>query len=255
MREWIVGMARLGYAAKGLLYITVGAIAALAAFGADNPEGAKGATAELVDHPVGALLVALIATGLLGYAAWRLVRAIANPEHDSPGSRFYSVCTAAIHLFLLGSIISVLRGAPDNGDSAPHWTARALAAPFGRWLVLITGAALIGNGLWQVYKAITIKLDDDLDFSAMRDFVRRITVPVARLGMTARGVVFGLIGGSLGLAALRSSPAEANGVQRVLIELSEERHGQWLLAAVGVGFVSYGIYELIRATYRRVRTP
>jgi hypothetical protein len=252
--EWVVAMARFGYAAKGLLYLAVGGIAARAAFGADSPEGAKGATVELVEHPIGALLVGLIAAGLLGYAAWRLVRAIANPEHDQTGSRIYSVFTAIVHLVLLGSIVSVLMGSRDNGDSAAHWTARALAAPFGRWLVLAVGVSLISNGIWQVYKAVNAKLDDELDFNAMKEFVRIITVPVARAGMTARGVVFALIGGSLGLAALRSNPGEANGVQRALTEVAGKQHGQWMLAAIGVGFVAYGVYELIRATYRRVHT-
>lgn len=252
--EWVVAMARLGYAAKGLLYLTVGIIAARTAFGADEAEGAKGAASELMSHPVGALLVGLIATGLLGYSAWRLVRAIANPERDKPGSRIYSVFTAIVHLVILSSIVSVLLGSRDNGDSTPHWIARGLSAPFGRWLVLGVGVGLVANGLWQIYKAITVKLDDDLEFAQMNRFVRKITVPVARAGMTARGVVFALIGGSIGLAALRFRPSEANGLQQTLTGLLDEKYGQWMLGAVGTGFMAYGVYELIRATYRRVRT-
>ena len=252
--EWVVAMARFGYTAKGLLYIAVGAIAARASLGADRPEGARGTASELLQHPVGALIVGLIATGLLGYSAWRLVRAIANPEDDHAGSRIYSVFTAFVHLSLFITVVSAILGRPDNGDGAVAWTARALNSPMGRWIVLSVALGLVMNGLWQIYKAMIGKLDDDLKLFEMSDLVRTITRWGARAGMAARGVVFGLIGVSVAIAALQRDPSEARGLDRMLESILGARYGKWLLTAVAVGFVAYGVYELSRATYRRVRT-
>lgn len=254
-RGWVVVMARLGYTAKGLVYLVMGGTAARAAFRSDEPEGAKGAVTEMLGHPIGAMLVVLIMAGLVGYSLWRLLRATVNPENDSVGSRLYSVMTATVHLALFGTIASAVWHDERGGsEGAEHWTARAFAQPLGRWLVLAIGIGFLMNGFWQIYKAITTKLDDDLDLGRMNDFVRWVTRAGARAGMTARGVVFGLIGGSLGLAAAQVDASEARGIGRVLDDVLNAPYGQFLLGAIATGFIAYGTYELLRAVYRRVRT-
>ena len=253
--EWVRGMARFGYAAKGLLYISLGSIAARASFGSDRPEGWKGTVTDLLGHPIGALLVAVIALGLFGYASWRLLRAVANPESDHVGSRIYSVFTAIVHYVMFGTVVSAIFGSrEDGGDAARLWTARAFAQPMGRWLVLAVAIGLVTNGLWQIFKAARGKIDDDLQLYKMSEAIRKMTFIVARAGMTARGVVFGLIGLSLLFAAVQVDPSEAHGLDRMLESILDRRFGQLWLAAVASGFIAYGIYELTRATYRRVKT-
>jgi hypothetical protein len=34
--------------------------------------------------------------------------------------------------------------------------------------------------------------------------------------------------------------------------LERQPYGKWLLALVGLGFVSYGVYEFVNARYRKI---
>ena len=43
-----------------------------------------------------------------------------------------------------------------GGSSKQDWTAMVLQQPFGRWLVGIAGAVIIGIGFWRLYQAYKI---------------------------------------------------------------------------------------------------
>ena len=78
---WIERLARVGFAAKALLYGIVGVLAFRAAFSSGGATiGSRGALASLVRHPFGGIVLIVIAAGLFGYAAWRLIEAWVDPE-------------------------------------------------------------------------------------------------------------------------------------------------------------------------------
>jgi hypothetical protein len=253
---WLEGLARIGYSAKGVVYAAIGLVTIRAAVGAATPTGYRGAVLELLKLPVGALLVGLLAAGLLGYAGWRLVRAVANPEHDSPHSRLYSAATALLHLSVFVGVLGVLLGSrSDGGDgSAREWTARALAQPMGHWIVVGVGIGFLAGAFWQFYKTVTARLDDELELGRMRSWLRSLTMGAARAGMLARSLIFGLIGLSLLRAGLRYDAGSAHGLPGALRELESARFGPLLLSGVAAGLIAYSVYQFILAKYRRVPT-
>jgi hypothetical protein len=255
-RAWLVTVAAAGFVAKGLMYIAVGALAARAAFGVDEPTGTRGVADRMREHPLGFVLMLAIAVGLLGYAVWRIVRAATDSEDDTMWKRLAGFGTAAVHLFILVGVVQVLLGwsASQDDQSTEHWTARVLAQPYGRWLVVAVGVGLVVRGLSQMYKAAINKLDDELDFAAMEKPARRVIPWVARGGMLARAVVFVVGGSSLASAGVQLDPQNADGVPGILSGIGDAPFGQWLLATVAVGFVAYGLYQLVLARYRTVPT-
>jgi len=71
-------------------------------------------------------------------------------------------------------------------------------------------------------------------------------------GLSARGVVFGIIGVFLIQAALHSNAGEALGLSGALRALEQQSYGQWVLGIVALGLVAYGFYMLVLARYRRI---
>ncbi|MFO7587843.1 MAG: DUF1206 domain-containing protein [Gemmatimonadota bacterium] len=69
------------------------------------------------------------------------------------------------------------------------------------------------------------------------------------MGLTARGVVFGILGGFFVAAAVQHDPSKTAGLVRVLGSL---RDTPWLLGLIGAGLVGYAIYQWVKARYRLI---
>ena len=72
-----------------------------------------------------------------------------------------------------------------------------------------------------------------------------------RVGYVAKGVALVVLGALFVLAAVRSDPQEAGGLDQALRTIGEQPFGQVLLVAVGAGFVAFGIFCGVRARYAR----
>jgi hypothetical protein len=259
----IVALARAGYAAKGVTYGLVGALALLAAFGSrGTTTGSKGALATLLDEPFGQVILAVISVGLAGYALWCFVRTIIDPEDDGNdakgiGKRAFQFAKGVVHVMLVLAVVGMIRGTGGGSDDdrgIERWTTKLMSFPLGIWLVGMVGAGVIAYGVRQLYRAWTVDLDDQLSLGRMGAPAHRWALRVSRFGMAARGVVFGVIGVLLISAALKANPNEATGVGGALRALQQQPDGSALLALVALGLIAYGVYELIRARYRRIET-
>lgn len=257
--DWFEGMARVGFVAKGLVYILVGVLAAAAAWGSGAAEGSEGALRSLVDEPFGQVILGAVALGLACYALWRFTSATANPEDHGVGHRLLDAGKAFLHL---GLAVEAARmawpgggGGGGNEERASHWSARAMAQPVGEVAVGVVGLIVVGYGVAQIYRGFTADLDERLELGRLSVRGRRWVVRLGRAGLAARGVVFGVIGGFLVLAAVQSDPGEARGVGGALRTIEQQAYGPWLIGIVGLGLICYGIYQLVRARYRRIVRP
>jgi len=88
--------------------------------------------------------------------------------------------------------------------------------------------------------------------SSLSVFVKRCIKVTGRLGYTARGLVYCLVGCFFVIAALLSNPSEAGGLQKALEILMEQPFGPYLIAGVGVGVIMFGRYCELEARYRKV---
>lgn len=261
---WVVGLARFGFAARGVVYVIIGVLAARSAMGKrGSAEGTEGALAEILQAPGGRAMLGLVAVGLVGYALWRLVEAALDPDHvgtDGKGivKRAAYALSGVIHVALaLTAARMALAGSSAGSGSgegnADSWTARLMEAPAGRYLVIAVGLGFLGFGAYQLRKAVKADVHKGLDLSSLSVSTREWAVRAARAGLAARGVVFGIIGVFLVQAGLRYDPNRALGLEGALENLRTRPYGPWLLGAVGVGLVGYGLFEIVKARYRRIR--
>ena len=258
----ITFLARAGYAAKGVVYGLVGGLSLLEVVGSrGETTGSKGALRSLLDQSFGQILLSVMAAGLAGYALWCFVRAVFDPERDGNdakglGKRAFQFAKGIVHVGLVVAVVQMIRGTGDGGGGddtgVEKWTAWLMSFPQGIWLVGLAGAGVIAYGARQLYRAWTTDLDDQLSLGRMGPAAHAWTIRFSRFGMAARGVVFGVIGTFLVIAALHSDPTEAKGVGGALQALQRQPYGPVLLGIVALGLISYGAYELIRARYRRI---
>lgn len=253
---WVERLARMGYAARGIVYVIVGLVAAQAAMGKrGDVADQRGAFSEIAARPGGKVVLGLLAVGLLGYALWRFVEAGLDPERDGAGKRALYVLSGAIHVGLALTAARMAMGSSrgGGGNGPASWTARAMEAPAGRWLVALAGLGIAAFGAYQLVQAYRAELDKRLDLSPMSPPVRTWAVRAARAGLAARGVVFGIVGFFLVQAALHHNPGETRGMGGALAALRDAGYGPWLLGLVALGLIGYGVSELVKARYRRIQ--
>lgn len=260
-RPAIEVLARAGYAAKGVVYSLVGGLALIAAAGyGGSTTGSRGALRTLLDKPYGLAMLAIVALGLAGYTLWCFVRALLDPERkgrDARGlaKRAVHFLKGLIHAALVVAVVGMMRGSGrDRGDNAEarDWTAWLMSFPLGIWLVGATGVGFILFGLRQLYRAWQVDVDEPLDLGKMGVKAHRWTARFSRLGMASRGVVFGIIGTFLVIAARHENPGSARGVGGALDAVRAQPYGAALLAVVAVGLIAYGCFQFVLARYRRI---
>jgi hypothetical protein len=260
LAPWIERLARVGYAAKGVVYILIGALAARAAAGTGGrTTDSRGALVTIGQGELGTVLLAVIAAGLLGYAAWRFIAAATDAEgqgHDGKGvaKRLAGAGRGALYVGLAVQAVRLIQGtgSGSSGSGAEDWTARLMGAPFGRWLVAGVGCGIIAYALYQLYRAYAAKVRKHLDLGRLSAATQSAIVAIGRFGIGARGVVFLVVGWFLIRAARQTDASEASGIGEALDTLERQPHGAWLLGIVAVGLVAYGIYQLVNARYRRI---
>ena len=255
---WVERLARVGYAAKAVLYITIGILAAQAAFGpGGRTTDTQGALRVVHDMTFGRIVLLVIAAGLLGYALWRLVEAAVDP--DGRGSNLKGLALRAgfaIRGLFHGALgVGAFRAAlgdrsAGSNDQAREVTASVFRVPAGE-LVIYAGAAFVaGYGVYQLYRSYASKLGRQLELGALSGEMRPWVVRVSRFGIAARGVIFCLIGLFLARAAHQHDAREVGGVRESLNMLADL--GRWPFAVVALGLIAYGVYEMVNARYRRI---
>jgi hypothetical protein len=258
--DWLEWAGRAGLATRGVLYLTVGILAAQIAFG-DTGERAdrQGALQAVARQPLGRLLIAILAVGMAGYAVWRLVLAVADPGdrgQDASGlaRRAGDLGRGAIYL---GGVATALplalgRGGGSSGGKEQDWTARALALPGGRWLVGSVGILVIAAALWNGWKGVSGKWREQLETSEMSKTEKKWAEPIAIGGLIGRMLVFGLVGGFLLRAAVRYDPHDGVGLDAALKDVRGKAYGPWALLAFALALMLFGAFSLLQARWRRV---
>lgn len=254
-------LGRLGYAAKGVVYLVVGGLAVQTALGSGGQTTDKqGALAHIAQLPFGVVLLGVLIVGLLGYALWQGLRAALDADHKGSDAKgiFARLMYAGIAVIYVGFSISAMQllmsgeGSQGSSEKTQGWTAWLMGQPFGTWLVVLGGLAVIANGCAQLTRAFKSDLTDDLHLTDVGAQHSTLVTRIGRAGYAARGVAFLMIGGFLVGAAWHHNPSEAQGLDGILATLAAQPFGPYLLGAVALGLAAYGLFALVEARYRRM---
>ncbi|MEG5160156.1 DUF1206 domain-containing protein [Microcoleus sp. AT3-A2] len=258
---WFERLARLGYASKGLVYFIVGFLAAQAVFSmGGRTTDTSGALSEIVSQPFGKFLLFLVTIGIIGYALWRIVQTILDPEHQGQkmdakriAQRIgYALSALAYAGLALTAVKLIMGSGGGNSNTTQDLTAQILAQPFGQWLVGLAGSIVIGVGFSYFYEAYKAKFRRHFKLDEMSQTEQTWATRLGRFGIAARGVVFVIIGFFLIQAARLSDASQTKGLGDVLGILAQQPFSPVILALVPLGLIAYGIYSIIEARYRRI---
>jgi hypothetical protein len=262
LSPWERWIAHAGYGSEGLLYLLIGAFGLSATLDTSrHPNGTQGVFRRLSLTAPGELLLAVVALGLASFVTWQLLITLRDPEHRGDRERRFRPMIRTGHFFnaALASLIvleamRILFGVRDTGSGERgqrQWIARAFEVPLGRYVVGTVGIGIFLYGLYGCYRAATRSRDSTVDLGRTR--LRPLIQALGIYGLLSRGVMFALIGAYLARAAWWHHPQYAVGVAGALAALRQQPYGGWMLGTVTTGLMSYGLWQIVKEPYRRLR--
>jgi hypothetical protein len=237
--------ARLGYLARGIVYLLLGYFALATGGG----EGTATVIERLRDVPGGSLLLVLISVGLVGYGLFRLYSGWLDLNGDGSDlgglfKRFGQVASAVTHLALAFLAMKTAMGLRDSGDGAREAAETAFTLPGGAIAVGLAGALIVVAGLGNLLEAWKATFRRLLDSKAPG-----WTCHAGRAGYAARGAVFVMIGWQI-IALAAGLDDGRIGMESAMAELSRR---EWLFTAIATGLGLFGLFSLIMAAFARIR--
>ncbi|MEP7104581.1 MAG: DUF1206 domain-containing protein [Chloroflexota bacterium] len=252
---------RVGYVARGVLYIAMGLLALGIALGSGGGKATdlSGSLVFLIGNPFGKVVLIALIIGLGAYSVWGFVRAIFDPlrrGRDASGvmARMGFVSSAVSYAAIALFALQILVGASSatTADSTQKSVASLLAHPFGGWITIVIGVVALGIGIGQFVEAYRATFARDLKAGEMSASERNIAVGLGRFGMLARGVTFVVIGWFLIQAGLHNDAGQAQGFGGAFLFLLAQPYGHVLLGVVALGFVALGLHSFACARWVRL---
>jgi len=253
---WVERLSRLGLAVRGLLYFIPGLLTVEWALGRSGDEVTPASAIDVIGRlPLGRSLLLVVAVGLAGYTMWGLIRAIMDPlqRGRSPAGlaqRAGYLSSALAYLFLFIATVRILTNGPSSAGQANGWVQVVLTRPFGSTVLVGVGLCwILGSGVVQIASGWTGGFRKDLDLDHMRPAVRHVVVAIGRIGLIARGLVFTIVGLLILGTALHRYAQTQTGIDGALIEVGRQAYGRVLLAAAGIGLMTFGLYSVTCARW------
>jgi uncharacterized integral membrane protein len=253
--QTFAAVARAGYAVSGLLHILIGVIAIQLAVGRSGEADVSGAVSELANKPAGPLLLWACFAACAALALWQLGNAIVGDRYVSDNKltkRLSALGQALVFAALAATIMSFVLGRGQNSrESSSDFTGTLMKVPFGVFLLVAVGTGIAITGIVFAVRGFRKKFTKDLSLSS-NPSVHKFQLWVGVVGYIAKGIALFLVGLLVVIAAVRAQPEQSTGLDGGLKALKEQPYGPYLLAAVALGLIAYGLFLMVKA--RTLRT-
>ena len=254
--EWL---ARGGLIAYGVVHLLVGWLALQIAWGGSSGTSAdtSGALRTLADQPFGKVLLWVVAVGLVALALWQTSQAIWGYRNQDRAKRIREQVTsgakAAVYAGLAVSAALVALGSgSSSSQSQQQATTGVLAWPGGRVLVVAAGLVIIAVGIASIIKGVKKSFTEEIDTSSVSPTARKGVLGLGQAGYIAKGLALSVVGGLLTYATLTLDQQTAQGLDGALQTILAQPFGRFLLTAVALGFVAFGLFAILQSRYRRM---
>jgi hypothetical protein len=248
--------ARAGYVAAGLLHLLIGVIALRVASGGGGKADQSGALQQLAAGPGGRILMWACFLGCIALALFLLSEVFFGAKRVSGKERtkhrLKSGGTAVVYAAIgAGFGRYALGGSSDSGQATSSASASLMSNPAGAALLIAIGAGLLAAGGYFVYSGVTKRFEENLTRLPSGQAGSAVST-LGTVGYTAKGVALAVLGFLVILATVRNNPEESTGLDGALKTLAAQPFGIWILGAVAVGLICYGVFLIVRSRYQRM---
>jgi len=267
----VIGAARFGWVAKGVVYGLVGVLAVPILIQGLEDDRARngggeasqlGAVSEIAGSPLGAAALWIVAIGLMLYVLWRLTTVVLPGDGSAKSwlTRAGYLVSAVTYSVLAWSAVSFAThggksGAETEDAKVERFTRDVMENSLGRWLIGAIGVAVVVVGIYFVYKGWRATFRDDLEPAGVGPVSHESIVTLGRIGWVGRGLVMGLVGWFLISAAVQYRASEARGFDGSLRKVADSALGPVVVGLVAVGLILYGAFCVISAPRQRLHGP
>jgi hypothetical protein len=224
------------------------------ALGAGQDADQSGALSALASNPAGAMLLWVVVVGLAALGLWSLLQLALVRESDRKRRwtrRLKEAGKAVAYLALAATAARFATGgSADSQEQTQDFSAGILAQPFGVVLLLAVAVLVIGIGVYFAVKGVRKTFLDDIREPS--GTAGQATEVLGTIGFVAKGIALVVVGILFGVAAFTTDPERATGLDGALKALADLPFGDAVLIAVGIGFLAYGAYCVVRAFRARL---
>jgi len=245
----------MGFAASGLIHILIGYVAIRVATGGGGSEADQsGALAQLASTPGGVFVLWVATVGLVALGLWLVINAFIDPGASGRKRAVHFLTNFAKGIVFLVLAVTAYTFAQGGSTSSAGTTGSAsaslLASPGGGVVVGLIGVGVFAVGIFLLAKALRRTFEKDLVVPGGAAGTATIALGIA--GYVAMAIALGAVGVLFLLAALNGNASQANGLDQGLRSLAGLPFGVFILVAVGLGFIAYGLYSFVRARYAKL---
>lgn len=262
--DWLVPVGRLGWLAKGIVTMIVGALAlpiAVGSGGGGEEASRRGAIEQVAEAPFGTVALWVLAAGLALFALWRVVTALLPGDDgiESMANRVGFLGSAAFNAVLAWTAFSFTLGSSQRdggGQSFLETLSRTLLEhTAGRWLLGLGGLGALAVAGYFIRQGLTRSFLADVDLGGVGTEQRDLLTRIGTAGRFGAALTTSLLAAFVIQAAITANPNEAEGLDGALRNVADTWWGTVLVVAAGLGLLASGAFDAITARYRRLTGP
>lgn len=255
--------ARIGYGARGFVYLSVGALALVSVFAAGGQMvGTGGVGYWLAQQPFGRVWLILLGLGLWAFVAWRILQSVFDADREglSPlalAARAGQALSGLAYGVLAAGVFELLdevgpgMAATDVAENREK-AAILLSLPFGDLMLMAVALVIAGVGIGNIVNGLRSDFAETLSCSPR--WCRRLSL-MARTGYVARGLAYLPLAFLIGMAGWHARASEVTDMAGSFRTLQAQPGGSIMLVMGAAGLIAFGGFAFIEARFRRIRAP
>lgn len=247
-------IARVGFAASGLMHLLMGYLAIRIATHQGGESDQSGAFAQMMKLPGGMIILWVTVVGLAALALWLLLQAalgIGSASKKRWVRSLVSLAKGLSYAALASTALSLaLRKPSDSSENSQQASGTILSLPGGQALLITVGLITAGVGGYFIYKGARKKFHDDITLPSGK--AKTAIDVLGATGYIAKGIAIVTLGVLFIVAAVQVDPKDASGLDGALRALTTLPFGEAVLIVIAIGLIAYGLYSFARARYARI---